>query len=369
MESAARALTSAIKAEAHRLGFELVGVTTPEPPPHIQTYEEWLDAGRHASMGYLNTEPARARRADPHLILPECQSILVLGIRYDNPLKAESGESSKYPLSSAKMDRAESRGRVAAYAWGDDYHLVLPPRLEALLVFIQEQAGRKIAHRYYTDTGPILERDLAQRAGLGWIGKNTCLINPREGSYFLLAEILLALALEADHPFQADLCGTCTRCIQACPTGCIRADRTLEAGRCISYLTIENKAEIPADLRPLQGDWIFGCDVCQMVCPWNIRFARENGDPGLAPQPDMPYPALSDEMKLTPREFNTAYKRSPIRRAKRRGYLRNVAVALGNRGERSSLPVLREALDDEEELVKGHARWAISRIEPNKEDG
>ncbi|MEW6240290.1 MAG: tRNA epoxyqueuosine(34) reductase QueG, partial [Chloroflexota bacterium] len=229
-------LTRRIKDKAHRLGFTLAGVTTPDPPPHFPTFERWLSEGRHGSMNWLAAERSRQRRADPRLILPECKSILVLAVSYNAP----------FPMGEGKGVRERgNHGRIASYAWGGDYHLVLPHRLKALVAFIEEQAGGPVPNRWYTDTGPILERDLAQRAGLGWIGKNTCLIHPRAGSYFLLAEILLGLELEPDPPFETDHCGTCTRCLDACPTQCILPDRTLDARRCISYLTIELKDDIP----------------------------------------------------------------------------------------------------------------------------
>jgi epoxyqueuosine reductase len=348
MGLAIEALTGAVKAEAHRLGFELAGVTTPEPPPHLQTYDKWLEAGRNASMAYLAGPRARARRADPRLILPECKSILVLGIRYDAPSPSPEGPG--------------VRGRVASYAWGDDYHLVLPPRLRSIVTFLEQQVGHPVANRYYTDTGPVLERDLAQRAGLGWTGKNTCLINPRHGSYFLLAEILLGIELEPDQPLLTDHCGTCTRCIDACPTDCILPDRTLDAGRCISYLTIENKDEIPAELRRLTGEWVFGCDICQAVCPWNLRFAGQTGDPALAAREGIPLPVLREELKLTPPEFSRKFRGSPVKRAKRRGYLRNVAVALGNHGGPQDLPALEMLLHEDDSLVREHAARAIEQV-------
>ncbi len=257
--------------------------------------------------------------------------------------------------------RQRVRGRIAAYASGDDYHLVLPARLQAMVEFIESQVGHPVSNRWYTDTGPILERDLAQRAGLGWIGKNTCLINPKQGSYFLLAEIFLDLELEPDAPFETDHCGTCTRCIDACPTDCILPDRTIDAGRCISYLTIELKDRIPTDLRPLLDNWIFGCDICQTVCPWN-RFAAPQGDPAFGASSDSPQPDLARELQLTRADFNRKFKNSPVRRTKRRGYLRNVAVALGNAGTAKDLPALEEALNDSEPLVSEHAAWAIERI-------
>jgi epoxyqueuosine reductase len=231
--------------------------------------------------------------------------------------------------------------------------------MEELIHFIEEQVGSPVKNRWYTDTGPILERDLAQRAGIGWIGKNTCLLHPKHGSYFLLSEILLDLELEPDTPFVTDHCGTCTRCIEACPTDCILPDRTIDARRCISYLTIELKDNIPVELREKMGTWIFGCDICQMVCPWN-RFA-DDGDSAF--EVTRPVHFLTEELALTPQEFNQRFKGSPIKRAKRRGYLRNVAVALGNTGDRIALPVLQQALNDAEPMVREHAKWAIEKIE------
>jgi epoxyqueuosine reductase len=252
---------------------------------------------------------------------------------------------------------------VASYAWGDDYHDVLSERLRSLVAFIEAQVGHPVPNRCYTDTGPLLERDLAQRAGLGWIGKNTCLIHPRLGSYFLLAELLLGIDLDPDPPFLPDRCGSCTRCIDACPTACILPDRTLDATRCISYLTIELKGAIPLDLRPQVGDWVFGCDVCQQVCPWNQRFAESQGDPAFAPRPAVPDPDLSAELALTPQAFSAKFKGSPVKRARRRGYLRNVAVALGNHADPAAIPALAEALrHDPEPLVRRHAAWALGQI-------
>ncbi len=343
-------LEERLKSEARRLGFALAGITTPERPPHFDTYTQWVQAGRHAGMGYLATERALKRRADPREILPECESILVLGMRYPPPREAHP-QAGRAP-----------RGRVASYAWGADYHEVIPERLRALVAFLESETGRTIPNRWYTDTGPLLERDLAQRAGLGWIGKNTCLIAPGVGSHFFLAEILLGLPLQPDAPFPADRCGSCTRCIEACPTQCILPNRTLDAGRCISYLTIENKGAIPADLRPRMGDWIFGCDVCQEVCPWNRRFAAPAAEAAFAPRPGLPAPELVPELGLTPQEFNRKFKGSPVKRAKRRGYLRNVAVALGNSGAADARLALRAALNDPEPLVREHAAWALERL-------
>ena len=350
VKSKNRLLTQAVKAEARRLGFEWVGVTSPDPAPHFDTFSSWLQHGHHGTMHYLASERARARRADPQKILPECESILCLGIRYGNP-------------GSISTASANDEGQMAAYAWGDDYHDVLKPRLQALVTFIEAQTGRSVLNRWYTDTGPILERDLAQRAGLGWIGKNSCLIHPESGSYFLLAEILLGLPLEIDAPFELDHCGSCTRCIDVCPTDCILPDRTLDARTCISYLTIENKGPIPQPLRESIGDWIFGCDLCQQVCPWNERFAASPEEPLFAPRSEAQELSLLDALALDAKDFNRTFKGSPIKRSKRRGFLRNVAVALGNRGRQSDIPALGHTLvNDPEPLVRAHAAWALGKM-------
>lgn len=342
-------LTQRVKRKANELGFALVGVASPEPPAHMDVFKEWLLAGRHGDMEYLSTERAVRRRADPKLIRPDCKSILILATPYNNPASAAMSED----------DRAY--GRVASYAWGKDYHDVLKPRLAAMVAYMEELVGYKIPNRWYTDTGPILERELAQRAGLGWIGKNTMLINPDHGSYFLLSEILLSIELEFDAPIVTDHCGTCTRCIEACPTSCIRPDRTLDATECISYLTIENKGAIDAELRAKIGDWIFGCDICQTVCPWNERFASERGDAAFAREHQ--WINLESELGLSTREFNAKFKTSPVQHSKRRGYLRNVAIALGNAKKPSSIASLHRVLRNESEpLVRGHAAWALGQI-------
>jgi epoxyqueuosine reductase len=278
--------------------------------------------------------------------------VLVLGIRYPKPAALTEDSSS----------HTHPHGRIAAYAWGYDYHKILPERLHSLEMFIESQAGRPVSHRWYTDTGPLLERELAQRAGLGWIGKNTCLINPGKGSYFLLAEILLGIELDPDLPLTHDRCGSCTSCLKACPTGCILPDRTLDSRRCISYLTIELKRLIPLELRPLMGTWIFGCDICQQVCPWN-RFATAEADPAFDCHLTQPTLNLSDELMLSTEEFSRKYRDSPIMRAKRKGYLRNVAVALGNLRSQEAVPRLARAMMlDHEPLVRAHAAWALGRI-------
>ncbi|HWR66393.1 MAG TPA: tRNA epoxyqueuosine(34) reductase QueG [Bellilinea sp.] len=344
-------LKSALKTEAFRLGFTLFGVTKPSQPETLPVYLSWLERGRHGEMAYLSTRQAVERRADPKLILPDVKSIIVVGLRYprstDLPVDPDEG----------------LHGRVAAYAWGVDYHDLIPPRLRELAAFIHQNTGGTVASKGYTDTGPILERDLASCAGLGWMGKNTCLIDPHSGSYYLLAELFVDLDLEPDLPFQTDQCGSCRRCLEACPTTCILPDRTIDARRCISYLTIENKGSIPLELRPYIGDWVFGCDLCQQVCPWNLRFATPVFAPDLNPQSELARPNLAAELRLTPQEFNRKFKHSPIRRAKRRGYLRNIAVALGNTRSQNAIPALTTALQAEAEpLVRAHAAWALGQI-------
>jgi epoxyqueuosine reductase len=337
MNSTHPGLKEKIKTKSKQLGFILAGVASCEPPTHYSNFEEWLAEGNHGTMNYLAEERSRIRRTNPKQILPECKSILVLALPYSSFI---------LPPSSF---------RIASYALGDDYHEIIPPRLKQIVDFIEEQVGHPIPNRYYTDTGPILERELAHRAGLGWIGKNSMLIHPRFGSTFLLAEILLGIDLEPDKAIITDHCGTCTRCITACPTQAILPNRTLDARRCTSYLTIENKDDIPDELRPQMGNWVFGCDICQMVCPWN-RFSAP-ADSAL--EPDSSLRVSAHDLTLSPVEFNQRFKRSPLKRAKRRGYLRNLCVVLGNNGSADDLPLLEQA---DEPLVCEHAQWAIQKI-------
>lgn len=335
-------LAARLKAQALSLGFAYAGLTTPDPPPHFAEYETWLAEGCQGDMAYLATERARTRRADPRLVFPECKSILVVALPYA-------------PGSAA--------GPIAGYAQGADYHDVLPARLNRLLAWLEAEYGGPVNAKSYTDTGPLLERELAQRAGLGWIGKNTMLISPEGGSFFLLGELLLDLDLPSDPPFEADRCGTCSRCLEACPTQAIRPDRSLDARRCVSYLTIEFKGIIPEDLRPGIGSWAFGCDICQTVCPWNQRFAKTlTPDPDLAPRP-WEYPLAAD-LALTPEKFSARFKGSPLKRAKRSGYLRNVAVVLGNRGGDAARTALEECLASEADpAVRLHAAWALAHLD------
>ena len=336
-------LTAFVKSEALHLGFSRAGITTPEPPAHLEIYEKWLKEGRHGEMTYLDTDRARYRRADPRRILPECESILVVAANY--------------------LPNTQNSTGVAAYAVGDDYHDVLTDRLKQLVSSLEARVGREVKNRYYTDTGPLLERELAQRAGLGWIGKNTCLISPEQGSYFFLAEVLLDLPLEPDQPIKTDHCGECTLCIEACPTNCILPDRTLDATRCISYLTIELKGIIPLELRPLTEDWIFGCDICQQVCPWNLRFAEPTADQAFQARVFFNEPTTRNFLRLTPQDYRAELSKSPLKRAKRSGLLRNAAVAAGNSGGRANVPDLERMLNQEDDPVpRAHAAWALGEL-------
>lgn len=345
-DTSPRSLGAWLKAEARAIGFDLAGITTPDPPPHLDVYAAWLQAGRHGEMRYLSTERARAARADPRMLLPECRSVLVLAANYALPLAAE-----------------DPPAQIAAYARGDDYHASLVPRADALVDRLQNRLGRAVPARIYTDTGPLLERELAQRAGLGWIGRNACLIHPRLGSMVLLVDVLLGLELPADAPFAADHCGTCRRCVRACPTGCILPDRTLDARRCLSYLTIEARGPIPPALRPAVGSWLFGCDICQQVCPWNLRFARPTSDRAFAPRPGLDPPEPSAFLALTASELPAWLRGSPLKRAKRAGLARNAAVVAGNLRREEHLPILGQALlADAEPMVRAHAAWALGEF-------
>ena len=340
-------LAEAIKTEAARLGFALCGITGAEPPPHHREYQRWLAEGRAGEMLYLGRQ--EPKRGDLSQVLPGARSVVCVALNYS----PEDGQ----PTATAEP----GRGTVARYARFDDYHETFWARLETLLTFIQTQSPGANG-KVYCDTGPITERDLAMRAGLGWIGKHTNLISRRLGNWFFLGEIILDIPLPADTP-ETTHCGTCTRCLPACPTGAITAPYQLDARRCISYLTIELKGSIPEDLRPLIGTRIYGCDDCLAVCPWN-KFAVKSEDPAVAPRADLTAPDLLDLLALDDDGFRAKFKNSPVKRTKRRGLLRNVCVALGNLGDPRALPALRRAAEhDPEPLVREHAAWAIERIQ------
>ena len=345
-------LARQIKAHAQALGFALCGITDAAPPPHHREYARWLAQGRAGEMMYLHRQ--EPKRGDLSLVLPGVQSVVCVALNY-----APADGRADAPGMEEAGDKAV-RGAVARYARFDDYHDVLWERLGALLLFIQ-RVWPEAQGKVYCDTGPITERDLAMRAGLGWIGKHTNLLSRHLGNWFFLGEILLTIPLPADLP-ETTHCGTCTRCLPACPTGAITAPYQLDARRCISYLTIELKGSIPPALRPLIGSRIYGCDDCLAACPWN-KFARAAQDDAVRPRSDLTGPDLIALLALDDDEFRRRFARSPIKRAKRRGLLRNVCVALGNIGDARAVPALaRAAQDDPEPLVREHAAWALAQI-------
>ena len=336
-----------IKRRAEEIGFDLVGIAPAERPTHADFYLDWLDRGYGGEMAYLGRPDAVERRLSPSAALPGARSIVAVAINY------HLGDDGPFD--------DPARPVIARYARGDDYHLVFEEKLEQLATSIRELLGAEVQTRLYVDYGPVLERDHAQSAGLGWIGKNTVLINPDIGSYLFLGEILTDADLEADEPFLLDHCGTCTRCIDACPTGAIKGPRELDARLCISYLTIELRGPIPRELRPLIGNRVFGCDICQEVCPWNSEIP-ETAEPRFQARDDVTGPELVQLMALSEEEFRERYSDSPLSRARRGGFLRNVAVALGNWGDPAALPALTRALNDDDPLVRGHAAWALGQI-------
>ena len=326
---------------AKALGFDSCRVTAPAPPRHGTEFSAWLREGAAGEMEWLGR--GEEKRRDPQKVLEGTRSVIVVALNYWQGA-AQARESNGVT------------GRVARYAWGDDYHEVILRKLEQLDGFLRARGG---SQKCYVDTGPILERDYAAEAGIGWHGKSTMLIDPQLGTWFFLGEILTTLALPPDAP-QPARCGTCVRCITACPTGAITEPHRLDARRCISYLTIELKGSIPLELRSLIGDRIYGCDDCLEACPWN-RFASISREAALAAKPATQMP-LRDYLALDDAEFRALFRRSPIKRVKRRGFLRNVCVALGNVGSRDDLPALQRAICDPEPLIVEHATWAIDRI-------
>ena len=333
-----------IREKALELGFTIFGVTTVDPLQGAAFYAEWIERGYAGTMDYLARNVDK--RADVRALVPGARSVLCLGMEYWQPTPEEEDD--------------RPRGRFAAYARGDDYHDVIKKRLFALWDFMREEIDSTLEGRVYVDTAPVLERELAQRAGLGWWGKNTCLINKGRGSHFFLAEIVSTLALPPDGP-ATDHCGTCTRCMDACPTDAFPEPYVLDAQRCISYLTIELKGAIPRELRKGMGDWIYGCDVCQDVCPWNRR-AEQASESAYESRPGFERPDLIKWIAMDRETFSRTFRRNPAKRPKRRGLLRNVAVALGNSGDRRAAAPLIRALDDEEMLVRGHAAWGLAQL-------
>jgi epoxyqueuosine reductase len=352
-----------LKRQAHALGFELVGVAPSAPADGFERLRDWLARGFAGAMDYLPRH-ADARR-DPSSILPEVRSVVMVGMSYNQQeVRSQKSEvngpgalaSDLRPLTSFSL-----RGRVARYARGPDYHDVLRERLKRLLAWLQaERPGCR--GRAVVDTAPLLERDYARRAGLGWFGKNTMLLNRRQGSYFFLGALLVDVELTPDAAHETSHCGTCTACLDACPTDAFPTPGVLDARRCVSYLTIELRGPVPEELRAGLGDWVFGCDVCQEVCPWN-RKAPPGAEPALAPRPDLEALDLEEVLGLSEDEFRRRFAGTALTRPRRSGLLRNAALALGNTGGPEALPALRRALADPEPLVREAAAWAVGRIE------
>ncbi len=334
-----------IKALARQCGFELAGVTPALPSPDFGRYQQWREAGMAGEMGYL-TDRRGDLRSDPRSLLPEAQSLVCVGKLY-NTAHADAGD--------------KQGASIARYAWGADYHEVMRRSLEALVGKIAEIHGEPFQSRVCVDTAPLLERSYAKAAGLGWIGKNTCLINQEKGSWFFLGEAILSIPLAPDIP-APHRCGTCTRCIDACPTAAIVPGENgwqLDARLCISYLTIEKRGEIADDLQPKMENHIFGCDICQDVCPWNRR-AAITSDPDFQRRewPDL----LPDLAMFTAEDFRRVFRRSPVWRAKHSGFLRNVAIALGNTADRSAWEPLRQLSLHSDPSVAAAARQSLQRL-------
>jgi epoxyqueuosine reductase len=351
-------LTDQLKQQATQLGFNRVGITRAEPSPTLNAYLQWVENQHYGEMGYLARADRIARRQDLSVILPEVRSLIIVALDY----------TTLQPPPDILND--PTRGRISNYAWGVDYHDLMTPRLEQLAAWLQSQLpfGNDMRWRVYVDTGAILERSHAQQASLGFIGKNTMLIHPRAGSHFFLGEILTTFEFENyDTPHRETMCGRCTHCLHACPTDAFPQPHVLDARRCISYLTIELKNSIPADLRPLMGNWVYGCDVCQEVCPFN-RFAIQTLETDFFPADlDFVAPPLANLLALTDETFQERFAHSPILRIGRERLVRNACVAAGNSGWGDFLPQLRQLEQtDASPLVREHAVWAIHQLKrPN----
>jgi epoxyqueuosine reductase len=347
-------MKNAVRQRALQLGFDDCRFTTAAPPDHAAEFQQWLAQKQHGEMAYL--ERNAYKRVNPQEILPGAKSVIALAASY---------HLEEWTVESAAMNPLRHSSSVlpsiARYARFKDYHDIIGARLKELTGFLDNLGGPRNRSLWYVDTGPLLERDLARRAGLGFVGKHTNLISRRLGNWIFIAELITTLELEPDPP-EKNRCGTCARCISACPTAAITAPFQLDARRCISYLTIELKGSIPEQLRPAIGARIYGCDDCLAVCPWN-KFARAGSLMKQHSRRDLAAPDLLELLELDDAGFKSRFAGTPILRAKRRGLLRNVCVALGNVGDETALPALRKAVEDPEPLIAEHARWAIGQIQ------
>jgi len=341
-------LAERAKALALEAGFDIAGIASADAPAELAFFPRWVERGHAGEMRYLTGQVAA--RSDLRAAFPWARSVIAVGLQYDTP----------GPYS---VEAAADRGWMARYAWGDDYHDVMSAMLRRLVDRLAEVAG-PFRSRVYVDTGPIVERAYAAAAGLGAWGKNTCLLHPEHGSWFFLGEAVTDLDLAADGP-RPDMCGSCTACLDACPTGALTAPYVLDATLCISYLTIEVKGSIPEERRDGVGRHVFGCDICQDVCPWNRR-RRHLGPAAFAARPGLQAPDLAELAALDDDAFRARFRGSAVKRAKRRGLLRNVAVALGNSGDRARRPVLERLAADEDAVVREHALWALRKLDEGK---
>jgi epoxyqueuosine reductase len=340
-------LAARVKTLAREAGFDLVGIAPAAAPPELASFARWAARGFAGEMAYLTTQVER--RSDLRAAFPWARSVICLGVQYDTPA----------PYSTEAAGPG-GRGWIARYAWGDDYHDVVGAMLERLQAALERDVG-PLRARAYVDTGPVVERAYAAAAGLGAWGKNTCLLHPEHGSWFFLGEIVTDLEMPADER-RTDMCGTCTACLDACPTGALRQPYVLDATRCISYLTIELRGAVPEEHREGVGRHVFGCDICQDVCPWN-RKRRESGGTAFAPRPGLMAPDLEGlaELVLDEDAFRERFRRSAVKRTRRRGLLRNLAVALGNSRHPARERILARLAADEDPLVQEHAQWALRR--------
>ena len=348
-ERAPRLTSSQVKAEAAATGFDLCGIAPAGDFQELRFLRDWLDRGYAGEMHYMHR--TAERRANVLAVMPSARSVISLGVVYDTPR----------PYSTENDD--PTRAAIARYAWGDDYHVVIEGRLRRLCERLRALAGEDFEARAYVDTGPVQERVYAQQAGLGWIGKNTCLINPDLGSWIFLAEIICSLPLEPDRPV-FDHCGTCTRCLDACPTGALVEPRVLDATRCLSYLTIEIKGPIPPEHRDSIGEHAYGCDICQEVCPWNLTPDMAESDNEWLPRPGLDAPRLLDLWNRTDDELRALLKGSAMKRAGVRRLRRNLAVAIGNSKDRSAAASLRAQAEptSTDALVAEHVAWGVEKL-------
>jgi epoxyqueuosine reductase len=374
-------LTTRIKEYARAVGFDAVGVARAEPFAEDRAVlRERIAAGHFSGLSWFTGERADFS-SDPRNLLPTARSIISLAMSY-RPQGLPQGDA-------GVGEQGAPRGRISAYAWGRDYHAVLKERMERVVAFMRDACGPAQQARTLVDTARILDRAAARRAGVGWVGKHSNVITKAAGSWVFLGEILTELELEPDEPLRTN-CGSCDLCMRACPTGAIVAPYVVDSNRCISYLTIEHRGAIPRELRPLMGNWIFGCDLCQEVCPPNLRpgvpaheefrcagpegpdraragptVRAGSGAADPAPEQDDASPGTPELIPLltiSPEEFRRRFGRTPVKRAKREGLQRNVAVALGNSGNRAAVPALAHALREAAPLVRAHAAWALGRI-------